>query len=327
MSETFYYEPLSLQVSAEDAGRMVRRVLEMRLGVSRKLLSRVKTTEKGITVNGDRVYTNDRLKEGDILEVRMEQEQSEDILPQALPLDIVYEDRDLLIVNKPPGIVVHPTHGHYTGTIANAAVYHWREQGERVRFRPIHRLDEDTSGLVAIAKNPYIHQQLSEQLQAGEVEKRYWAYVYGAPKPISGTIDEPIDRDTDNPHVRVVRSDGYPSVTHYAEEMTFGEGLAAKVSLKLETGRTHQIRVHMKHIGCPLIGDKLYGFAAEEENEEGIEPEIKAGGSIALEAAVKRQALHAAILAFTHPITRERMRFEAELPRDLQHLEEELRKL
>ncbi|BBH24936.1 putative RNA pseudouridine synthase YjbO [Paenibacillus baekrokdamisoli] len=299
----------------------------MRLGVSRKLLSRVKTTEQGITVNGERVYTNDRLKEGDILEVRMEQEQSEDILPQPLPLDIVYEDRDLLIVNKPPGIVVHPTHGHYTGTIANAAVYHWREQGERVRFRPVHRLDEDTSGLVAIAKNPYIHQQLSEQLQAGEVEKRYWAYVYGAPKIVNGTVDEPIDRDTDNPHVRVVRPDGYPSVTHYGTEMIFGEGLAAKVSLKLETGRTHQIRVHMKHIGCPLIGDKLYGFAGEEETDEGIKPVTKAGGSATLEAAVQRQALHAAILAFTHPITRERMRFEAALPQDLQDLENELRKL
>ncbi|MFC5648120.1 RluA family pseudouridine synthase [Paenibacillus solisilvae] len=326
MSETLYYEPLTIQVTAEDDGRMVRKVLEQRLGVSRKLLSRVKVTEKGITVNGERVYTNDRLKEGDLLEVRMEQEQSNDILPQPLPLDIVYEDRDLLIVNKPPGIVVHPTHGHYTGTIANAAVYHWREQGEKVRFRPVHRLDEDTSGLVAIAKNPYIHQQLSEQLQAGEIEKRYWAYVYGAPTTASGTVDEPIDRDSEDPHVRVVRQDGYPSVTHYATEMTFGEGMAAKVSLKLETGRTHQIRVHMKHIGCPLIGDKLYGYAIAP-SEDGSEQGTKEGGSAALEAAVSRQALHAAILSFTHPITRERLRFEAALPQDLQDLEAQLRKL
>ena len=162
-----YYEPLIIKVTAEDDGKMVRKVLEQRLGVSRKLLSRVKVTEQGITVNGERVYTNDRLKEGDRLEVRMEQEQSNDILAQPLPLDIVYEDRDLLIVNKPPGIVVHPTHGHYTGTIANAAVYHWRELGEKVRFRPVHRLDEDTSGLVAIAKNPYIHQQLIRAAAGG----------------------------------------------------------------------------------------------------------------------------------------------------------------
>ena len=326
MSDTVYYEPLIIKVTAEDDGKMVRKVLEQRLGVSRKLLSRVKVTEQGITVNGERVYTNDRLKEGDILEVRMEQEQSDDILAQPLPLDIVYEDRDLLIVNKPPGIVVHPTHGHYTGTIANAAVYHWRELGEKVRFRPVHRLDEDTSGLVAIAKNPYIHQQLSEQLQAGEIEKRYWAYVYGTPEIASGTVDEPIDRDTENPHVRVVRTDGYPSVTHYATEMIFGAGMAAKVSLKLETGRTHQIRVHMKHIGCPLIGDKLYGFAIAP-SEDGAEQGTKEGGSRVLEAAVERQALHAAILSFTHPITRERMRFEAALPQDLQNLEAQLRKL
>lgn len=326
MSETLYYEPLVVKVTAEDDGKLVRKVLEQRLGVSRKLLSRVKATEQGITVNGERVYTNDRLKEGDSLEVRMEQEQSNDILPQPIPLDIVYEDRDLLVVNKPPGIVVHPTHGHYTGTIANAAVYHWSQQGEKVRFRPVHRLDEDTSGLVAIAKNPYIHQQLSEQLQAGEIEKRYWAYVYGAPMIASGTVDEPIDRDTEDPHVRVVRPDGYPSVTHYATEMIFGEGQAAKVSLKLETGRTHQIRVHMKHIGCPLIGDKLYGFAIAPA-EDGTDQGTKEGGSSALEAAVQRQALHAAILSFTHPITKERMRFEAALPQDLQDLEAQLRKL
>lgn len=311
MSETLYYPPLSVQVADEDEGKMVRTVLERRLGVSRKLLSRLKLTDLGITVNGERVYTNDRVAAGDLLELRMEQEESDDILPEPMELAIVFEDADLLVVNKPPGIVVHPTHGHYTGTLANGVVHYWKGRGERVRFRPIHRLDEETSGLVAIAKTAYIHQQLSEQLQSGEVDKRYRAYVYGAPPESAATIDEPIDRDGENPHLRVVTPEGYPSVTHYATEAVYGGGQAAKVNLKLETGRTHQIRVHMKHVGCPLIGDKLYG----------------PGGSNALEAAVDRQALHAAILSFTHPITRERMTFEASLPDDLRRLEGELERL
>ncbi|QHW33357.1 RluA family pseudouridine synthase [Paenibacillus rhizovicinus] len=325
MSETMYYPPLSVRASEEDAGKMVRTVLERRLGVSRKLLSRLKLTDLGITVNGARVYTNDRVAAGDLLELRMEQEESDDILPEPMALDIVYEDADLLVVNKPPGIIVHPTHGHYTGTLANGVVHYWKERGERVRFRPIHRLDEETSGLVAIAKTAYIHQQLSEQLQSGEVDKRYRAYVYGAPPTAAATIDEPIDRDKENPHLRVVTPDGYPSVTHYEVEAVYGGGAAAKVNLKLETGRTHQIRVHMKHVGCPLIGDKLYGFAAAAEGN----PQIVAKPAAAelLESFVDRQALHAAILSFTHPITRERMTFEASLPVDLGQLEAEMKKL
>ncbi|RAP77363.1 RluA family pseudouridine synthase [Paenibacillus montanisoli] len=321
MTKQLYYEPLVVQVLDEDSGKMVRTVLERRLGVSRKLLSRLKLTEQGITVNGERVYTNDRVGAGDRIELRMEQEESDDILPEPMELDIVYEDADVLVVNKPPGIVVHPTHGHYTGTLANGVVFHWKQLGERVRFRPIHRLDEETSGLVAIAKTPYVHQQLSEQLQAGEVDKRYRAYVYGCPAEAAGTVNEPIDRDTANPHLRVVTPDGYPSVTHYEVETVYGSGDAAKVNVKLETGRTHQIRVHMKHLGSPLIGDKLYGYA-----DEGSAHDAPAG-SAALEAAISRQALHAAILSFTHPITRERMTFEAGLPEDLRRLEAALRQL
>ncbi|WP_409348594.1 RluA family pseudouridine synthase [Paenibacillus phyllosphaerae] len=310
-----YYEPLSLVVEMKDDGMMVRTLVERRLGVSRKLLSRLKLTEQGITVNGQRVYTNDRVKAGDLVELRMEQERSDDILPEPMALDIVYEDRDLLIVNKPPGIVVHPTHGHYTGTLANGVVHHWQERGEAVRFRPIHRLDEDTSGLVAIAKNPYIHQQLSEQLQAGEVHKSYLAYVYNAPQIAVGTVNEPIDRDPDSPHIRIVTPEGYPSVTHYETVAAYRNGAASKIKLKLETGRTHQIRVHMKHLGCPLIGDSMYGFAS---------PERQAAGSPELEAMVNRQALHAAVLGFTHPMKREWMQWEASLPDDLRQLEDAL---
>ncbi|UVI28694.1 RluA family pseudouridine synthase [Paenibacillus spongiae] len=306
-----YYEPLAVHVKPEEDGMTVRKVLERNLGVSRKLLSRLKLTDEGITVNGCRVYTSSRVKQGDCIELRMEQERSDDILPEAIPLDIVYEDRDLLILNKPPGIVVHPTHGHYTGTLANGVVHHWQQRGELVRFRPIHRLDQDTSGLLAIAKNPYIHQQLSEQMHAGDVYKSYLAYVYNAPVDVKGTVDAPIDRDPDSPHVRTVLASGYPSVTHYETAAIYRGGEAAKVKLKLETGRTHQIRVHMKHIGCPLIGDGLYGYAGNPAD----------GGSQELEAAVSRQALHAAVLGMTHPISRKWLEWEAPLPEDLRKLE------
>ncbi|RJX41561.1 RluA family pseudouridine synthase [Paenibacillus pinisoli] len=306
-----YYAPLVVEVTDADDGKQVRTILERRLGVSRKLLSQVKLTEHGLTVNEQRVYTTAIAKAGDMIRLRMEQEESEDILPQPIPIEVVYEDDDLLIVNKPAGMIVHPTHGHYLNTLANGVVHHWKEKGERVRFRPIHRLDEETSGLVAIAKTGYVHQQLSEQLQAGAVTKLYRAYVYGVPEPAAGTIDEPIDRDDEQPHLRVVRPDGYPSVTHYEVIASYsgsGESGAASVWLKLETGRTHQIRVHMRHIGCPLIGDKFYG----SEHGRVEEWELAAG----------RHALHAEILGFVHPITKVPMEWHAPLPAELAMLEQ-----
>lgn len=312
MSENIddYYKPLTVIVGPADNGKPVRTVLERRLGVSRKLQSRIKLTELGITVNGERVYTSAIVREGDELTIRMEKENSDDILPEPIPLNIVFEDDDLLIVNKPAGFVVHPTHGHYTGTIANGVVYHWREKGERVRFRPVHRLDEDTSGLVAIAKTPYIHQQLSEQLQANAIKKLYRAYVYGKPVEKKGTVDAPIDRDPDSPHIRIVTPSGYASVTHYETGTVFAEGAASMVRLKLETGRTHQIRVHMQHIGCPLIGDGMYG--------------PNNGGTQEWEQAAGRQALHAETLGLTHPITKQWMEWTASLPPELVRLEQAL---
>lgn len=331
-----YYEPLTVTVGPEDAGKQVRAVLQRRLGVSRKLLSQVKLTEHGLTVNERRVYTTATVTEGDVIRLRMEREESNDILPQPMDLEIVYEDSYLLIVNKPAALIVHPTHGHYTGTLANGVVHHWKERGERVRFRPIHRLDEETSGLVAIAKTSYVHQQLSEQLQAGQVTKLYRAYVYGIPAPRSGSVDGPIDRDPAQPHVRIVTPDGYPSLTRYDTLRSFGSAgeevrdlcertldsgvaelsqvsderpsgrAAAVVRLKLETGRTHQIRVHMRHIGCPLIGDKLYG------------PDVPVPE---WEEAVGRQALHAEKLGFRHPMTNETMEWTAPLPPELLRLE------
>ncbi|QGG55508.1 RluA family pseudouridine synthase [Paenibacillus sp. B01] len=307
-----YYEPIAVVAGEAEHGWRLSKLLERRLGVSRKLLSRLKLTEKGLMINGARAYSGDPVAAGDVCEIRMEQERSEDILAQPLPLEIVYEDDWLLLASKPAGMVVHPTHGHYTGTLANAAVHHWQQRGENVRFRPVHRLDEDTSGLVLIAKNPYVHQQLSEQHGDGRIRKGYVAYAYGSPAIARGRIDAPIDRDPAAPHYRIVTPAGYASATRYETERTYGGGRACKLRLRLETGRTHQIRVHLGWIGCPLIGDRMYGPAAD------------GGGDGSWEEAAGRQALHAAELSFVHPMTGRELSFEAPLPPELQALEREL---
>jgi 23S rRNA pseudouridine1911/1915/1917 synthase len=296
---TGYYEPLVYTVPPEDNGIILKTILQNRMNVSRKLLSRLKRTERGITVNGERVYISIRVKTGDRIELRMQEEESEDIMPQPIPLAILHEDDHLLILDKPAGIVVHPTHGHYLNTLANGVVYHWKQLGQQIRFRPVHRLDQETSGVIAIAKNPYVHQHISAQMMEGTVDKEYLALVHGRLRQSAGTIDGPIDRDPESPHVRIVTESGYPAVTRY-EAAAFYKG-ATLVRIRLETGRTHQIRVHMKHLGHPLVGDKMYG------------PEEPAG----LAAGMQRHALHAVSLGFRHPGTNRKVSFTAPLPADM----------
>lgn len=296
---TTYYKPLEYVVPPEDDGIVLRTVLRSRLGVSRKLLSRLKMTERGITVNGERKYIDVKVKAGDRVAVRMIEETSDDIMPQPMPLDIIYEDEELLVLNKEAGLIVHPTHGHYTGTIANGVVHYWRERGECFRFRPVHRLDQETSGVLAVAKNPYVHQQISEQMQAHQLKKEYLAIVHGCMADDAGTVNAPIDRNPDAPHLRIVTETGYAAVTHYRVERRFAD--ATLVRLRLETGRTHQIRVHMQHLGHPLLGDKLYGLR---------------GG--ATDAPIDRHALHACTLGLTHPMRKQWMEFDAPLPADME---------
>jgi 23S rRNA pseudouridine1911/1915/1917 synthase len=256
-------------------------------------------------LNGERVYISVGVAAGDQVVVRMEAETSTDIVPQNIPLDIIHEDEHLLILNKPTGIIVHPTHGHYINTLANGVVYYWQQSGQNIRFRPIHRLDQETSGVLAIAKNPYVHQWVSEQMIAQTTKKEYVAIVYGNVVDDQGTIDAPIDRNPESPHLRIVLETGYPSVTHYEVVERFKD--ITLIRLWLDTGRTHQIRVHMRSIGHPLMGDKLY-FT----NEAGKELHTD-NPSLTLE----RHALHAEKLGFTHPATKQWIEFTANLPEDM----------
>ncbi|MEC0329722.1 RluA family pseudouridine synthase [Paenibacillus macerans] len=315
---TEYYDPITYHVTEREDGWQVKSVLQRRLGVSRKLLSKIKLTERGVQLNGERVYISVPVKAGDKVSITLEKETSEDILPEPMPVDIVYEDEALLVVNKAAGVIVHPTHGHYTGTLANGVVHYWQEKGEKFRFRPVHRLDQETSGLLAIAKNAYVHQHISEQLIAGQVTKKYTALVHGWPAEPEGMIDGPIDRDPAEPHRRIVTESGYPAQTYY--KVLDGRQAGSLVELRLGTGRTHQIRVHMTSIGHPLIGDKFYRMPGLDllgpEEREAV---------LWWDEAIGRQALHASELGFVHPLTGELLHFTLPLPADMQALYDLLR--
>ncbi|WP_145040494.1 RluA family pseudouridine synthase [Paenibacillus sp. Y412MC10] len=329
---SLYYPPIRYVVPSHEDGMLLKTILQKRMGVSRKLLSRLKLTEQGIMLNGTRVYISVKVQAGDLVEIRMEQERSNDMLPQPMELHILYEDEHLLVLNKPAGVIVHPTHGHYTDTLANGVVHYWQEKGWNYRFRAVHRLDQETSGVLVIAKNAYIHQHVSEQMIAGTVDKRYVAFVHGRPSSQTGDIDGPIDRDPLEPHRRIVTPEGYPSLTRYRVRETYPS--ASLVELKLETGRTHQIRVHMLSIGCPLIGDQMYRHPVYSDQEllsnapERDEDSNGAVGSLdplaatimRLDGYMDRQALHAVSLTLMHPIEGKTMVFTAPLPEDMKSL-------
>jgi len=294
---------LTYTVPPEQDGWRLRSVLLTGMGLSRKLLVRLRGLENAIRVNGTFDVLFHPMRAGDTVEVTLPVEASETILPQPMDIDVLHEDEHLLIVNKPWGLIVHPTSGHYINTLANGIVHYWLQRGESYRFRPIHRLDQDTSGVLAVAKNGYAHQYVSEQFQGGRVRKSYLAVVYGLVEQDRGTVEGPIDRDPNEPHVRIVTPNGAPSTTHY--EVVERLNGATVVRVKPVTGRTHQIRVHMKHIGHPLVGDELYV-------DRDRYPE--------LQTPIRRQALHAETLSFVHPETKRPVAYEAPLTPDMQEL-------
>ncbi len=263
-----------------------------RQGFSRHVLASVKRGQGGISLGGKAARMRDVLQKGDCLVVDLAEEgDSPNVVPTALPLSIVYEDADVLVVDKQADMPVHPSMGNYANTLANALAFYFQERGESFVFRCITRLDRDTTGLVLVAKHAFAASLLSTQVANREISRTYRAIVLGTP-PESGTIDAPIARKEGSVLERVVDfARGERAVTHYR---TLGSARGhSLVELVLETGRTHQIRVHMKYLGYPVVGDFLYF------------PDYR---------LMNRQALHACRLAFCHPVTRERMAFTSETP-------------
>ncbi len=250
-----------------------------------------------------------------------------------IPLDIVFEDDQLIVVNKPAGMVVHPAAGHWTKTLVNAILFHCGDSlsgvGGVLRPGIVHRLDKDTSGLIVVAKNDHTHTSLRKQFSAHTIERTYRALVWRAPRPLVGTIDVPIARGGANRKKMVVPKDpkrrqSKEAITHYSVLSKYGpdqEPTASLVECRLMTGRTHQIRVHLSHIGCPVMGDPVYGRPRQLKGSEVTGHEADAHSAL---SGVKRQALHAQTLGFLHPKSSKLVQFEADLPSDMKALIDKL---
>ena len=283
---------LTYNVSDTLCGDKVNDALRRRLKMSVTLIKELKKHEDGILLNGIHARTVDPIKPGDVLTCNLYDTESDNVVPKPMPLDIMYEDEDILIINKPPHLPVHPSPGHVADTLANGVMAHYRESGEAHMFRAVNRLDGDTSGVMCIAKNSYAHARLIDEMAEGELRREYEAIVEGEISE-GGTIDAPIARV--DFIKRAVRADGQRAVTHY--EPIDHLGKYTLVRLRLETGRTHQIRVHMSYIGHPLLGDWLYGI----ENK----------------ALFPRHALHSAYLRLVQPVTGRVMEFVPPMAEDM----------
>ena len=283
-------------------GVLLRSFLKGTCGVSSRLLIQLKKRENGITVNGEHATVRRRLCAGDRVVIS-----EKDVVPQdaftpvSLPFSILYEDEALLVVDKPPGMPTHPSAGHDGDTLANALTWYFARRGEPFVFRPVSRLDRDTSGILTLAKNQYVASKLCEAMQAHRICKTYFAFTDGLPPEEAGRIETGTRRREDFFVLREVcpvdAAGASLTVTEYRVAETFGA--YALLEVHPLTGRTHQIRVHLAHLGCPILGDDLYGRASP---------------------LVSRQALHAARLELSHPLTGEALVFTSPLPPDLEVL-------
>jgi len=265
------------------------------MGVGARLVRKIKR-KKGITVNGHKISVNAKLRRGD--DVRLVMELEPNIFnPEDLPLDVIFENEDLLVVNKAPFMVVHPTKGHPYGTLGNAIANYFEKKNWPFKIRFINRLDRDTSGIVLVAKNGYAQSYIAKMMSEDLVDKRYKAIVTGPENMGSGTIDEPIGLEHEDDIARKVFPGGQDSVTHYS--CLCEKDNIHLVDVKLETGRTHQIRVHLQHIGYPIIADHLYGSETP---------------------LINRQALHCYSMSMPIPRSGERMTFMAPVPEDMQRI-------
>ena len=296
-------EILNYQVSDGQSGIRIDRYLsEMNKELSRSYIQKLLKEQK-ITVNGSAVKANYKVQEGDEISVAVPDIKEPDILPEDIPLDILYEDDDVLIVNKPKGMVVHPSAGHTSGTLVNAIMFHCKDNLSGINgvLRPgiVHRIDKDTTGALLVCKNDNAHRNLAEQLKEHSIRRRYRAIVAGVLKEDEGTIEGPIGRHPiDRKKMAVNYKNGKDAVTHYKVLERFKN--ATYVECRLETGRTHQIRVHMRHINHACVGDPLYG-KCDARADQGL----------------TRQFLHSWRVAFDHPVTGERIECRDELPWDL----------
>lgn len=287
---------LTCTVPAALDGATVSTLLRQELGCSGTLIKQVKFG--GLSLDGSSVILSDRAKAGSVLRVQLPEDPPSDIVPVSHPLDILFEDEHLLIVNKPPCVPVHPGPSHHEDTLGNFVTAHYQAQGENHLFRPVNRLDRGTSGLMAVAKHSYAQEILKGQLHSNCFRRVYLAICDNIPQPDSGIIAAPIGRLEGSVIARTVRPDGADAVTHYQVLECCGQ--RALVRLELETGRTHQIRVHMSHIGCPLTGDFLYGTE---------QPDL-----------IARPALHSSELSLLHPVTKAPLSFTCPLPNDMKNL-------
>lgn len=285
------------QIVVTDAGKRLDKLISEQLPELTRSAVQHLIQDGCVTIAGKPVKKNTRASAGDVITVELPEPREVEIEPENIPLDIVYEDGDIIVVNKPKGMVVHPAPGNWSGTLVNALMYHCGDSlsGINGEIRPgiVHRIDKDTSGLLVVAKNDRAHQSLAEQIKVHSAGRRYFAVVYGTPREQKGTVNAPIARHPIDRKKMAVLAGGREAITHY--EVLEQYAGYSYLTFLLETGRTHQIRVHMAHIGHPIIGDPLYGPAKDKWKLQG-------------------QCLHAGELTLTHPATGERMTFQAPLP-------------
>lgn len=272
------------------------------------------------TILNNQIISNlsSRVKENDVVEINIVEKVLENIEPANIPLDIVYEDSDLIVINKSSNMTVHPGAGNYNDTLVNALLYHSKnlsDIGGEVRPGIVHRLDKTTSGLMVVAKNNKAHVHLAAQIESRNLIRKYKALVWGMVKQTDGTIDIPIGRsNSDRKRMTILKDGGgKPAITHYKVLEIIHGGLFSLVECKLETGRTHQIRVHMSHIGHSIVGDQTYGNNSRKIHgcPENLKEEL---------LKIDHQALHSFYISFDHPITKKRMEFVQDLPEDYQRL-------
>ncbi len=277
----------------------VKEVLKVEFSMSDRLLLKLKKMQR-ITLNGNSVYVHHFLHLGDIIECDLDYEEDKsNIVPTPMSLSIIYEDDCYLIIDKPAGLPIHPSAYHYEDSLSNGVRFYFDKIGLKKKIRPVNRLDKDTSGLVVFAKNEYVQECLVKQMQSKEFVKKYIAIIEGNLDSKEGIINAPIARKNNSIIERCVRDDGESAITHYKVISSNKENNFDVVECTLETGRTHQIRVHFAHIGHPLLGDTLYGKAS---------------------SLIDRQALHSYYISFFHPIEKVSKVYESNLPNDMKNM-------